>query len=451
MSNVEHGLLIMFLEHGWSNNGQVVTKRQPDGGNLMTVAYKYTVALDLGKKHHVASIFDTESGEQQQSVKVHVNKAGFSMLEGVLQTYSSESGDFLVGCESTGHVGETLLRRLQAAGYTVVRMNPTQVVQFRRGLGRRAKTDKLDAEAMALQLAVTDFVPEQVASDTARTLQRMTRLRLDFVEEQGRWVNRVRALVNQIYPEVEELLGKITTSTALAVLTNYPSRLLLAEAPLAELIKVIEQASRKNKGETYARTLQKTASQSVGLNDPWLTTELETVLRQLLTVRENIQSLEREIAELTEQLLLERSVELEVEEPLTLDSFPIGTHLSIGTLLAEIGSVARFPTIKHLLSSFGWCPNTKESGSSSSPHPKMSHQGNRFVRRILWMLSVAAVRWVSEYRDYYHRRVAAGKNKMKTIVAVGRKLLSVIFAVLRNGQSYDPERYLQQQMTVSIT
>lgn len=416
----------------------------------MTVAYKYTVALDLGKKHHVASIFDTESRQQQQSVKARVNEAGFSLLEHVLETYSCDPADFLVGCESTGHVGETLLRRLQAGGYTIVRMNPAQVVQFRRGLGRRAKTDKLDAEAMALQLAVTDFIPEEPAGETARMLQRMTRLRLDFVEEQGRWVNRVRALVNQIYPEVETLLGNITTSTALAVLTTYPSRLSLAEAPLSKLTKVVEKASRKNKGEDYARSLKKKATQSVGLDDPWLTTELELVLRQLITVRENIQSLEREIARLTEKLLEERSYELEVEEPLTIDSFPIGTHLSIGTLLAEIGSVERFPTIKHLLSYFGWCPNTKESGSSKSPHPKMSHQGNRFVRRILWMLSVAAVRWVPEYRDYYERRLAAGKNKMKTIVAVGRKLLGAIFALLRSGRPYDPERYLQQQMMVAI-
>lgn len=126
----------------------------------MAVAYKYTVALDLGKKHHVASIFDTESGQQQQSVKARVNEAGFSLLEHVLQTYSCDPADFLVGCESTGHVGETLLRRLQADGYTVVRMNPAQVVQFRRGLGRRAKTDKLDAEAMALQLQLPILFPK---------------------------------------------------------------------------------------------------------------------------------------------------------------------------------------------------------------------------------------------------------------------------------------------------
>lgn len=114
----------------------------------MSVENEYTVALDLGKKHHVASIFRTKDGELQQTLRVQVSQAGFAGLERVLQSYSCDPADFIVGCESTGHVGETLLARLKASDYMIVRMNPTQVVQFRRGLGRRAKTDELDAEAM---------------------------------------------------------------------------------------------------------------------------------------------------------------------------------------------------------------------------------------------------------------------------------------------------------------
>ncbi len=54
-----------------------------------------------------------------------------------------------------------------------------------------------------------------------------------------------------------------------------------------------------------------------------------------------------------------------------------------------------------------------------------------------------AVRWVEEYRTYFQARVKQGKNKMKTLVAVGRKLLGVFFAILRTGQAYDPQRYLK--------
>jgi len=81
----------------------------------------------------------------------------------------------------------------------------------------------------------------------------------------------------------------------------------------------------------------------------------------------------------------------------------------------------------------------------------MSHQGNRFARRIIWMLAVGAIRWVPEYQDYFNRRVDNGKNKMKTIVAVGRKLLCTIRAILLTGQPYDSTRYLGQPIHVAVT
>jgi transposase len=74
----------------------------------------------------------------------------------------------------------------------------------------------------------------------------------------------------------------------------------------------------------------------------------------------------------------------------------------------------------------------------------MSRKGNRFARRILWMLAVGAVRRVPEYHSYYQQRVAEGKSRMKTLIAVGRKLLCAIFAILRTGVPYDPNRYLQR-------
>ena len=40
------------------------------------------------------------------------------------------------------------------------------------------------------------------------------------------------------------------------------------------------------------------------------------------------------------------------------------------------------------------------------------------------------------YRDYFQRRTAGGKKKMNTLVAVGRKLLSVIYAILKTGKPY---------------
>ncbi|MEO1646950.1 MAG: transposase, partial [Chloroflexota bacterium] len=301
----------------------------------------------------------------------------------------------------------------------------------------------LDAEAMAKQLAVTDWIAERQISNTLRQLRSLTRLRHDFVQEQSRWINRIRGVINQMYPEVEPLLKKLTSTTSMVVLSTYPSRKALADAPLDELTALVQKTSRKNKGPDFALKLQQAAQTSIGLDDPHLEVELRLMMSQFMMIAENIRQLERRIRQVTDELLREYSDILTLETPLTLKSFPYGNYLSISTLLSEIGDVQRFASIKQLLGYLGWCPNTKESGTSQVKHPQMSHRGNRFARHILWMMAVGAVRWVAEYRDYFYRRVNAGKNKMKTLVAIGRKLLSVFYAVLKTGIPYDPHRYAQ--------
>ncbi len=406
---------------------------------------RFIVALDLGKYKHTATILDLQTGQPAQTLVIEVNQAGFAHLEKVLTKYSQQPGQMLIGCEATGHYGETLLRRLQAQGYGIVRLNPAQVVAFRRGLGRRAKTDALDADALARQMLVTAHVPEQPVSATAHTLRRMTRLRLDFVEEQARWLNRIRALLNQMFPELEALLKDLTCKSSLQLLLAFPSRRLIAQASLDDLATVLRKNSHGIRGQAYAEQLQTLARQSVGLDDSWLVMDFRLVLGQLITLTQNIEHIEQEIERLTEQFLEERSRELGLATPLTLNDFPLRSSLTLGTLLGEIASVERVPSLKHLLSYFGWCPQTQESGTLVNTHPKLSPRGNRFVRRVLWMWAIAAVRCVPEYRSYFQERIAQGKSKMKTLVAVARKLLSVLFAILHTGQPYDPQRHLQHQ------
>ena len=415
----------------------------------MATHHRYTVAVDLGKRAHVATLLEAAAGDICETIRFSVDAQGFAAFEARLRACSVDVSDFLIGCEATGHYGETLIRRLQHQGYLVVRLNPAQVVQFRRGLGRRAKTDQLDAQAMALQLAVTEVTPEESLSPTVRTLRRLTRLHHNFVTERSRWVNRVRGLINQMFPEIEPLLGHITDRTTLTLLAAYPSRLALATAPLVEVTQLVESASRKNKGQAYAHCLLEAARTSVGLDDVGLQAEMTFVVRQLTELTTMIKELDTDITALVDQLLAEYSAALGLVEPLTIESFPYGSYLSLGTLLAEIGAIERFASLKQLLGYFGWCPNTRESGESSMPHSRMSRQGNRFARRILWLLAVGAVRWVAEYRQYYTQRVAAGKNRMKTLVAVGRKLLGAIVATLRTGQPYNPEWFRQQAQPVA--
>jgi transposase len=68
----------------------------------------------------------------------------------------------------------------------------------------------------------------------------------------------------------------------------------------------------------------------------------------------------------------------------------------------------------------------------------MSHAGNKYLRRLIWVFSIVAIRILPRYRAYFERRLNQGKPKMHILVAVGRKLLSTFYAILKKGIPYDP-------------
>lgn len=54
------------------------------------------------------------------------------------------------------------------------------------------------------------------------------------------------------------------------------------------------------------------------------------------------------------------------------------------------------------------------------------------------MLSIVAIRNLPRYRTYFERWVKEGKAKMHILIAIGRKLLSVFYAILKTGIPFDP-------------
>jgi len=124
--------------------------------------------------------------------------------------------------------------------------------------------------------------------------------------------------------------------------------------------------------------------------------------------------------------------------PYNPKDFPVGNITSLTALISEIEDIHRFPSLKQFLSHFGWCPKSFQTGNYRREHPRMSHTGNKYVRRLIWMFSIVSVRIVPRYRAYFQRHLAKGKAKMHIIVALGRKLPSVIYAILKKGSPYSP-------------
>ena len=170
------------------------------------------------------------------------------------------------------------------------------------------------------------------------------------------------------------------------------------------------------------------AQATVGVvqKQPALGIKISVLAKRIATLQSTIRELDSQITNLFNSL------------PCKPQGFPVGRAPSLATIVSEIGDVSRYPTVKKFLSHLGWCPQSFQTGNYQMQHPRMSHAGNKHVRRLVWMLSVLAVRMVPRYREYFERRVREGKAKMHILVAVGRKLLSALYAILKRGVPYDP-------------
>ncbi len=99
--------------------------------------------------------------------------------------------------------------------------------------------------------------------------------------------------------------------------------------------------------------------------------------------------------------------------------------------VAEIGDVTRFPSPKHLCSWTGLTPRHRESDEKVRRGP-ITKQGSPLVR---W----AAIEAISKYRGGEKRRadylrIAEHAGRFKARVAVARKLLTLVYYGLRDGE-----------------
>jgi hypothetical protein len=79
------------------------------------------------------------------------------------------------------------------------------------------------------------------------------------------------------------------------------------------------------------------------------------------------------------------------------------------------------------------------SGSSINKRSRISKHGNARIRRCLYMATMIAVRVNPVLREFYKRLLERGKSKKVAIVASMRKLLHLIWGVLKNQRMFEPQ------------
>lgn len=120
----------------------------------------------------------------------------------------------LIVLEPTGGLESPVVAALVAAGLPVAVVNPRQVREFARALGRRAKTDRLDAQVLAHFGEAVQLTPRPVPDAATQELSGLLARRHQLVEmmtaEQNRWPMAPPAVQPQIQEHLIWLRQQLT-------------------------------------------------------------------------------------------------------------------------------------------------------------------------------------------------------------------------------------------------
>ncbi len=103
-----------------------------------------------------------------------------------------------------------------------------------------------------------------------------------------------------------------------------------------------------------------------------------------------------------------------------------------------LNQVERFSSVKKIASFFGLHPVFKISGDGASGF-RMSKQGRKEPRQILFMVALTAIRSNPLIREIYQDRVQEGMEKMAAIGLCMHKILRIIYGMLKHNTAFDPE------------
>lgn len=121
-----------------------------------------------------------------------------------------------------------------------------------------------------------------------------------------------------------------------------------------------------------------------------------------------------------------------------LVSIPGIADLTAAKLIAEIPDLNRFDSAEQLVAYAGLNPQQRQSGKSNASHTPFSKIGNAALRTALYFPALSAKRFNPHMVDLAARLSAAGKAKMVVIGAIMRKLLVLVYAVLKSKRPFDP-------------
>ena len=384
------------------------------------------VGIDIAKRNHEASVIAQDGSVVRKAMRFANSQAGYNKFMDMVRSLNEP---VVFGMEATGHYWLTLYTHLRNDGFTVHVINPIQSDALRGMYIRKTKTDSVDSVIIADVIRFGRYCETSVEPGDLQAMRELCRQRFYIIDMASDLKRKVIALLDQVFPEYEKLFSDTFGASSMEILSQYTTPEEMLSVSSQQLAEILEKASRGRLGAEKAVEIQDAAKNSFGI--VMASSSFSLIIRQYI---EQIRSLEASVD----------VFDAEIARLLSGFDTQLTTITGVGPTLAAVilseigGDIRRFSSPAKLAAYAGVDPTVKQSGDFSGSRMKMSKRGSPYLRRAIWLASTVAAFKDPAIHALYERKRAEGKDHMTVIGHVCRKMISIIFAVLRDNTPYVP-------------
>jgi transposase len=336
--------------------------------------------------------------------------------------------EILIGCESTGPYAEPLVHYLANKQVKIVQVNPMHTKKIKEvNDNSPLKTDDKDprviADIIRLGHALTIVVPE----GDAAYLRRLTNARERHVREQTAFLNQLQQLVFLIFPEFKTVLKNMKGKTAQYILKRYSTPKRIGTLSKEALGEEMRKRSMGKFGIKEAESLINLARETVGIKEglDGIFMDIRHILQQLEAEGRFISEIEAEMGVILERIPYSARL---------LSIKGLGT-VSVAGLIGEVGDFSKFSTQSEIMKLAGLDLYEISSGKRKGQR-RISKRGRSLLRKILFYAAIQMIRKNGIMYEYYAKLTGRGMERMRALIAVSRKLLRIIHAIVRDNRDY---------------
>lgn len=387
--------------------------------------------VDIAKADHVIAAVDETGAEVARPMAFKNTEAGFERCVAWLESIAQTEDDVFVGMEATGHCWMACFAYLTAAGYRACVVNPMQVSAMRRLKGLSGvKNDRIDSLLIAETLRQGNYDETRLATDEVQALKQLTRYHQGLKQELATVKTQAICVLDAYFPEYAGLFSDMFGAASLKVLSECPTPSEVARKRASSIAKMLSEGSHGRLGADRAARVKAAARSSVGirLGEDAASFQIKTMVSQIEFLNATIAKVEREVEGLLERI-----------EP-NITTIP-GVSITTGAqIVAEIGDVKRFKNAASIVKYAGLNSGVDESGKFSAEGVPITKQGSPYLRRSLWLAANRARQFDPRLKAFYDKKRREGKPHRVAVTACARKLCHVVYAVMRDGEPYDPDK-----------